>query len=282
MIWVITSSAENDGTFPTYRFYKKAFDETDIDIYCANGVDHFSFVKQDDTVLLRTRDKKIIQRLREAQKSVGFMSTIESSCTEFLTYDKEALKGVLCRYGINFPKSVELQELVNGKRYFVKPRYGEDSICVGTDSICTNIEQVGKKMQTLFMVGREPMVEEFIDGEELTTTIMNFADGIKCWSAITMRENSKILSRSVKISHDFIAKPYANTDCDRVAKMVFDAVGAKHLLRIDFRLHNGTPYVIDVNMLPGLAPDGFMARCVGVYGIGYYDLIRGVVNTASR
>lgn len=66
----------------------------------------------------------------------------------------------------------------------------------------------------------------------------------------------------------------------KLQKKVFSIVGAKFLIRIDFRLQNGTPYVIDVNMLPGLAPDGFMARCVGAYGVGYHELIRSVVNTA--
>ena len=52
-------------------------------------------------------------------------------------------------------------------------------------------------------------------------------------------------------------------------------------MRIDFRVtKDGTPYVIDVNMIPGLAPNGYMSRCLKAHGVGYHDMVRMVVNSA--
>lgn len=63
-------------------------------------------------------------------------------------------------------------------------------------------------------------------------------------------------------------------------KKVFEAVSAKHYLRIDFRMSNQVPYVIDINMIPGLSPNGYMAKCMKEHGIEYNDFIRMVVNSA--
>ncbi len=74
---------------------------------------------------------------------------------------------------------------------------------------------------------------------------------------------------------------YQNVLIDVIARRVVDAVGAKHCLRIDFRVANGIPYVIDINMIPGLAPDGYMSMCMKEHGVEYLDFIRKMVGTAS-
>ena len=39
MIWVIANRKEEDGSFPTYKYYKKAFADGKIDIFCADKDD---------------------------------------------------------------------------------------------------------------------------------------------------------------------------------------------------------------------------------------------------
>lgn len=282
MIWVIANSIEEDGTFPTYKYYRDAYQKGEIDIFCANGNDDLQFIKQDDVVLVRTRDKAINECVREAQNRVGFRSTLEGRETEFLTHDKEALKYVLCKCGVAFPKSISLTEAKDGMLYFVKPRFGENSIGIDNRSICDTREKILEKYHSLSRFGLEPIIEEYIAGRDLTTTLIRLDDGIKAYSVFTDVDNDNgIQTDETKRDFAFNAVRCPDKALENIAKQVFNAVGAKHHLRVDFRLSNGVFYVIDVNMIPGLAPNGYLSRCMKEYGIDYYNAVRMVVDSAD-
>lgn len=284
MIWVIANSAEEDGTFPTYRFYKKAFAENEIDIYCAKQDDDFSFLSKGDIAFIRTRDENINRHVSVVQPKVGFKSTLESPFTNRLTRDKEAVKTELCRHGIMFPSSANIGDIERGYSYFVKPKFGENSVGIDANSICFTKQQVIRKCRSLMACGIEPIIERYIDGNDITTSIIYSKEdnAIRTYSVFTNANNTNgIQTDETKKNYSFNASVCKDESVDRIAKKVFEAVGAKHYLRIDFRMLNGhIPYVIDINMIPGLAPNGYMARCMETHGIGYHDFIRMVVNSA--
>lgn len=285
MIWVIANKAEEDGSFPTYKYYKQAFEEGKIAIYCADECDHFGFIQREDTVIVRTRNQYINEHLREAVMARGFKSTIESSTTDFLTHDKEALKVVLNEQGIPHPITISLQEIRERliAKFFIKPRYGENSIGVDEKSGAVRYQDVLSKCLSLMKQGIEPMVEEFIPGDEVTTVVIdNGRDfGLKIYSAI-MRPNTQCgyHTSDTKQRFDFVPQPYHSEKLDHIVRDTFHAVGARHILRIDSRIRDGVPYIIDVNMIPGLAPDGYLSKCMEVNGISYHDAIRMMVKAA--
>lgn len=285
MIWVIANKKEvEDGSFPTYKYYKHAFPEGEIDIYLATPQDNFPFLHRGDKAIVRTRDPRINARLRKAQQAYCFESTVESYMVYWLTYDKEAIKVVLAQNGLFFPKTVALDDIVPGSKYFVKPRYGEDSIGVDPYSICRNRDEVITKCSLLWQHGIEPMIEEYIEGDEVTTAVFWGREDlhIKMFSAI-MRSNEECGLHTQRTKEHFAFTPelYKSSRLDDAVRKVFHAVGAMHLLRIDSRIVNGVPYIIDVNMIPGLAPDGYLSKCMEVNGISYHDAIRMMVGTAT-
>ena len=285
MIWVIANRKEEDGSFPTYKYYKQAFEEGKISIYCADESDHFGFIQRDDTVIVRTRNQYINEHLRNAVMARGFRSTIESSMTDLLTHDKEVLKVVLQEQGIPHPVTVSLQEIRERliAKFFIKPRYGENSIGVDEKSGAVRYQDVLSKCLSLMKQVIEPMVEEFIPGDEVTTVVIdNGRDvNLQIYSAI-MKPNTDCgyHTEDTKQHFDFVPQPYHSEKLDRIVRDTFHAVRARHILRIDSRIFNGVPYIIDVNMIPGLAPDGYLSKCMEVNGISYYDAIRMMVNAA--
>ena len=283
MIWVIANSKEEDGSFPTYRFYKEAFQDSEIDICCAKQDDDFSFLIKDDIAFIRTRDENINQCVNEAQAKIGFKSTLESPLTNSLTHDKEEIKPVLCKYGIPFPLTVNIEDIEIGSKYFVKPLYGENSMGIDSNSVCFTESQVLSKCASLHKMGFRPIIEQYIDGYDITTSIIYSPkyNALKTYSAFTNANNADgIQTDETKSTYNFQACLCESEKIDHIAKKVFEAVGAKHYLRIDFRVQNHIPYVIDINMIPGLAPNGYMARCMEVNGVGYHDFIRMVVGSA--
>lgn len=284
MIWVIANKKEEDGSFPTYKYYKQAFPEGEIDIYLATPQDNFAFLHRGDIAIVRTRDQRINERLRVAKMAYGFATTGESSKVDWLTHDKEAIKVVLAQNDIIFPRTVELSDVVRGRKYFVKPRYGENSIGVDPYSICTNQEQVHAKCQLLWGNGIEPMIEEYIDGDEVTTSVFWESEEvhIAMYSAL-MRPNEEcgLHTKRTKEHFAFTPERYISSRLNDVIRKTFHAVGATHLLRIDSRIVNGVPYIIDVNMIPGLAPDGYLSKCMEVNDVPYLNAIRMMVGTAT-
>ena len=282
MIWVIANNVEEDGSFPTYRHYKNAFNEGEIDIYCAKQDDDFSFLKKDDIAFVRTRDENINLRLSEAQRKIGFKSTLESQFTNLLTYDKELVKLLLYDNGIPHPRSFLINEVENGSKYFVKPRYGENSIGIDKYSICSCKEDVEEKCKKLTDLGIEPMIEEYIDGKDITCSVfINVFIGESVFSAYTSIGDGTVIHTEIdKQRFSFKTSKCFSQKVDCIARRVFKLIGARHLLRIDFRIKDGIPYVIDINMIPGLAPNGYMAECMKAHGIDYYSFIKMLVNTA--
>lgn len=284
MIWVIANKAEEDGTFPTYRHYKKAFADGEIDIHCACQDDDFSFLKKDDIVLMRTRDENINKRVLEAQAKIGFKSTLESPITNHLTHDKNAVKPLLRQIQARFPETINLFNLTGNGKYFVKPLYGENSAGIDESSICNSKEEVLSKYTSLLESGIKPMIEEYVDGFDVTTSVFKNGEhgSIEAYSVSTEAKNHHNLqTEETKKEFSFTARKYQSVLVDMWAKKVFNAIGAKHCLRIDFKISNGIPYIIEINMIPGLAPDGYMSMCMKAHGVDYLDFIRKIVGTAS-
>lgn len=282
MIWVIANEVEEDGSFPTYRHYKNAFNDGEIDIYCAKQDDDFSFLKKDDIAFIRTRNENINRSVFEAQRKIGFKSTLESPLTNLLTHDKEIVKSLLKDNGILHPKSYFLSEVVNGNTYFVKPRFGENSIGVDEYSICSNVEDVESKVNKLNCLGIEPIIEEYIEGNEVTVAIISsiFTFNPEVYPIIVDPVDGDIHSEKTKREFSFTPVKFENDLIRRFSKKIFNIIGTKHMLRIDFKIRDNIPYVIDINMIPGLAPNGYMAECLKAHGIDYYTFIQMLVNTA--
>lgn len=287
MIWIIANKIEEDGSYPTYKYYKKAYDDSEIDIYCAGQDEDFSFLKKDDIAVIRTRDENISNNLRAAQGRIGFKSTVESPQTRILMLDKCVVKSLFNQYGIPCPKTIAEDKVVDGYAYFVKPKFGENSIGIDDNSLCTTAAQVKAKCQSLRDLGMQPIVEEYIDGFDVTASVicMKGSNGVR---VDAIKDVTDCAFQTFEDKDGFINDPtkpcgvtaYDDKRLDSIARCVFSILRTKHYMRIDFRVRDGVPYVIDVNMIPGLAPNGYMSRCLSAHGVEYHDMVRMVVESA--
>lgn len=284
MIWVLSNEAEENGVFTTYDDYKKAYDDGFMGIYCAKQNETFDFINKDDIVIVRTRDKNINECLRKAQSLTGFKSTLESEITHYLTYDKLGVKPFLQKAGVTFPQfTTSIDELKNDCVYFVKPCAGEDSRGVDEKSKCKSVDEVIAKCKEFKKKGKTPLIEEFIDGDEVATTILYSPEDndVKTFSAKVNPNKHGFYTYDVKAEYDFTTTPYHDKKLEEDCKKVFEIIGAKHYLRIDSRVRDGKHYIIDINMIPSLNRKSCTAKCFEANNVEYYDFIRMVVNSAN-
>jgi D-alanine-D-alanine ligase len=73
-------------------------------------------------------------------------------------------------------------------------------------------------------------------------------------------------------------EPKLARELGRIARDAWNAFGITGYARVDFRVaEDGTPYVLEVNVNPCLAPDaGFIATAAEA-GLGYDEVIAGIV-----
>lgn len=247
-----------------------------------------NLIKPEDTVIVQTRKEKIIQRII----ATGAAHTGESQQTIFMTEDKDNVKQLLSECGIQFPKTVALDNVEDGHVYFVKPVKGYDSEGVDECSVCRSRTEVIAKYRQLQAFAEEkndeaflPLIEEFIEGNECTVAIFKKGDKTEAHGiTIHLGNEFGIQTYKDKMSWSEWCEPNRNPLLLNAAINAFDAVGCQHFMRIDFReAADGTPYLIDFNLYPGLGPIDHLAKCLAINNrMGYYDILMTIAATAKR
>lgn len=225
-----------------------------------------------DVVIVETRSNHVIQHLR----CTSSIDTSECDYTRAFNFDKRKVKEL----SVRTPKLYSLSEINDYDYYFVKPVFSENSIGIDNNSICHGrnevLNQIAKIKSSL---GLECMVEQFISGIDVTVGVIN--DNGYHVGAVKLITNTvdNILTKDVK---DFDKEIYEKTLDPLLfdtAVKVFEEIKAKHYIRIDMRIeeNTGIPYVLEINLYPGLAKNGYMSHCYPCYK----DMLIHIINSAK-
>lgn len=271
MIWSVVSKEEMEGctTSPVFKYYEAVFGKDNIKLAVVDEDDTLDFVKEDDIVLLRTASKPLIRTIGRK----GIKSTAELIVSYEQASDKKELAKLLHRVFIPTPKQYELDEVVAGNAYFVKPRYGGDNKGISDKCICHTkdsiMEQVYRISESL---GQPSVIEDFIAGTECT---------VACFVGLF----GELLTCPIEeVNGEWrVMEGVACVRAEEFAERIFSILALKHHMRVDMRKDkDGNLYVIDVNLIPSLGPNGLFAKCLQIAnGIGYEDAVKAVVATAS-
>jgi D-alanine-D-alanine ligase len=127
---------------------------------------------------------------------------------------------------------------------------------------------------------RQPvLIEEFIDGDELTVGIVgnDRPEVLGIMRVVPRKPNGRFIY-SLEVKRDW--RNLVDYECPAqisasdaaavrgAAIEAFEVLGCRDVARIDFRLRDGVPYFIEANPLPGLNPQSgdlvFLAERVGI------------------
>lgn len=282
MIWFI--QLEGEGNFiSSYKeqFIIESLGRDNVKVVSVKEDDDLSFLVKSDIVVCQTRSLSLIRKI----ESIGCRNTCESSETIELTYDKEKVKNVLEMSGILFPRTMDASSVDEQHHAFVKPLFGADSDGVDEHSLVTSEALCIAKCQELKVKGYRPIIEEFIEGTEATVAVLKMPNGDICAYPIEIElgNNHSIMTKSKKMSWTELCSISANKMLVQSAKETFKAIGCKHYMRIDFRIDKkGYPYVIDLNLYPGLGPIDHFAKCLYLNkNITHHDILNEIINTST-
>lgn len=290
---VVTNVMECNSLMPQVKFelIKKTLAPLEVQIMFIDREEDFVLldkIEAQDIVLVETKDAEIIHQIAIR----GLRHTGE--CPTAVNFDANK---ILLRQAVDgkvpMPKLYSsIDEIDDGKMYFVKPLILEDSIGIDEHSLCKSKEEVVERVEYIKKKFDKPsIIEEYIDGYDVTVGIINNGDSYIVKAARIDSLLEGVAFQSEKVKTEDLRDFYDMDELDRclsdtlkgMAIAAFVNIGASNYGRLDFRVtEDGNPYLIEVNLYPGLKDTGAMYRAMKFTGISYRDYLYKVLNTAHR
>lgn len=222
-----------------------------------------------------------------------------------LTQDKARTKDLLLQKGLPTPKHVlvrlgENYPRVTGLTFplIVKPRFEDASQGIDPASVVDDTQALLKRIHYVHDVYRQgALVEEFIVGRELNVAIVGdrnltvlpvseivFAEDLPrpmvCFDgkwkpgSAAYKGSTPVCPASLTAKQDILVRD--------VALRAFKLLECRDYARVDIRLREGVPYILEVNANPDISPDAGLARTAKVAGMRYPDLIGRILGLAEQ
>ena len=188
--------------------------------------------------------------------------------------DKIVTKKLAMTFGVSTPTWLTIDNKEDLERAawdkipfpaIIKPAFEGSSKGIRLTSLTHNVKQAQAEASRLLDTYKQPvMVEEFIDGDEVTVGVVgNSPPKIVGMMRIIPRKKDAPFVYSVEVKRDYVN--LVDYECparlkkevlDKMAAAslnVFKGLGCRDFARIDFRIgRDGTPYFLEINPLPGL------------------------------
>lgn len=246
-----------------------------------------------------------VGRSREARvpavlEMLGIPYTGSDPLTLSVTLDKDCAKRLVQSVGVAVPRwSVvephhHLDQLVALPTLpytaIVKPAWEGSSKGIRGKCVVDNTQDLIAAVSALRRAHPQPiLVEEYIPGEELTVGIVGNEKPrvIGVLRVVPLHPTERFVY-SLEVKRDW--QQQVRYEClppERVEPVVKSALhayrvlGCRDVSRIDFRLHEGTPYFLEVNPLPGLNPESSdLVILSRLAGFSYEQLIESILQAA--
>ena len=160
----------------------------------------------------------------------------------------------------------------------VKPN--EQGSTVGL-SIVHDQSELSSALKLAFLHGKEVIVEQYIQGRELTVSIV----GEQVFPIVDIRPSHELYDYECKYTegmstYECPAKlPSKLTkEIQQTAKKIFQILGCKNYGRIDFLLDtDGESWFLEVNTLPGMTKTSLVPKAFKAAGGSFEELIKRII-----
>ena len=231
---------------------------------------------------------------------IGIPYTGSGVLASALAMDKEASKKIFIYHGLNVAPFIVINQPVGARRrlaptserpaidfplpWVVKPCTEGSSIGV---SIVKEESDLKACLDKAFAFGPRVIVEKFIKGRELHIAVL----GDRVLGGVEVRPSLEFYNYEAKYTSgltEYIIPPeideavYENTKS--MALKTFQALGCAGAARVDFIVEESshTPYVLEVNTLPGMTATSLLPKIAGSAGMGFKDLIEETLRLAVK
>ncbi len=188
----------------------------------------------------------------------------------------------------------ELQNMELEFPLLVKPKDEGSSRGIQDDSLVFDRQSLIEKVQEGLETYNPPMmVMEYIEGTEFTVGVLGNGEDTRILPILEIdfsnlpKGLNKIYSFEAKFEYDEYITYHIPARIDKetykkisdTAIKAFNSLGLRDYSRVDIRIKNGVPYVIEINSLPGLDRNNSdIIKMAEAEGMDYDKLIKTIVN----
>jgi D-alanine-D-alanine ligase len=212
-----------------------------------------------------------------------------TSCDAFcsaLTFNKQACKLFLKEYGIIMANAVLIRKVDKidpaalckqiELPCFVKPNDSGSSFGV---SKVKEEKELLPAIETAFKESDAVLIEAFIDGREIACGILKTKNKTIVLPLIEIISKNEYFDYEAKYTQgksDEIAPADLplpiTTEIQRISKYVYNVLGCKGIVRVDFIVSRETPYFIEINTVPGMTKESLVPKEAAAAGISLEEL----------
>ena len=217
-----------------------------------------------------------------------------TSCDAFcsaLTFNKQACKLFLKEYGIMMANAVLLRkgehmDLVNIVKQlelpcFVKPNDSGSSFGV---TKVKQKEELLPAIETAFKESDEVLIEAFMDGREVACGV------VKTKSKTIVLPVTEIISKNEFFDYEAKYTPgksdevtpadmplSVTNEIQRLSMLIYNLLGCKGIVRVDFIVIGEKPFFIEINTVPGMTKESIVPKQAEAAGIALEEFYSMVV-----
>lgn len=215
--------------------------------------------------------------------------------------NKGLTKKILEANGLPTPKFKVLENPQNlqddiGFPLFVKPLREDASIGISNKSDVRNEAELKAQVEYITNRYKQPaLVEEYIAGRELNVAILgnenpralpiseitfDFKDEPKIvgFSAKWFKESDEY--KKTKPVCPALLDPSVKNNVERIALQAFEVLYCRDYARIDIRLRDNSPWILEVNPNPDISPEAGFSRSLKAVGLSYEQFVEKIIHFA--
>lgn len=165
----------------------------------------------------------------------------------------------------------------------VKPNSGGSSVMT---FVCENAGEVSAAIEQVLIVDEEVIIEEFLEGMEITVPILNgkilptlkiSADGFFDYVAkYQSPEEGGAKEEVVELEADLARQ------VNDLTLRTFQALKSSVYGRVDFIVSQGKPYVLELNTLPGMTAASLVPKSAQAAGLSYRQVVEEIIKGSLR
>ena len=231
-----------------------------------------------------------IQRILEENK-IPFNGS--NSKASKLCFDKAAVKILAKENDILTPDFFQIKEIDNiiensnfsiFHDYVVKPNQQGSSLGIFRKKDLIN--DFEKKLKSIFELDTQILIEEFIDGREVTVGILN-GKTLPIIEIKPKREFYDFRSKYSKGSSEYFCPAEIESNIEekliKNSLKIHQLTGCDVYSRVDFRIdRNGNPWFLEINTLPGLTETSLFPLASKKAGINFEKMILNLINLSNE
>lgn len=236
-------------------------------------------------------------------RSMGFVHTGASYRSLVRTANKLTTKKLIEAAGLRTPRyqvfrsSIQRSPSVSLPA-IVKPVAEGGSFGITQDSLATTPEGLTERIRTCLEIYRQPaLVEEYIAGREINVAlwgnglpeVLPISEIVFDWTGDPLKQFVTFECKWLEDSPEYRGTPavcparLTQEEQERIetaAVQAYRLLGVKGYARVDMRLKDGIPYILEVNGNPDLAPDAGFFRSAKAAGYSYPEMLVRILQLA--